>query len=161
MRTDFLFLGVRVSIASTVRRRWLIAALYAAFAALVASWWFFVDSSSPYGWILFVAWALALRFLGGRSYTHGLVPSYEGGDERERTRRYRAHYMAYTWLDLLCIPALFTVFERHSPEVMAASPSVQLLLGRLAWALLIAVYILYLTLPQAILLWTEPDMEEE
>jgi hypothetical protein len=32
---------------------------------------------------------------------------------------------------------------------------------KLVYGLLIASFILFLTLPQAILLWTEPDMEAE
>jgi hypothetical protein len=43
---------------------------------------------------------------------------------------------------------------------MAASAAVQVWLDRLPWALMIAWGILYYTLPQAILLWTEPDMED-
>jgi len=56
--------------------------------------------------------------------------------------------------------ALFAAYARYSPEARAAGPAAQLLVDRLAWTLLIAVGILYYTLPQAILLWTEPDMEQ-
>jgi hypothetical protein len=34
MKTAFVFLGIRINIASRARRRWLVALIYAAFAAL-------------------------------------------------------------------------------------------------------------------------------
>jgi hypothetical protein len=151
----------RFSVASRARRRGLVVFIYACFAVLVATWFLLGRSSSFFALALPVFFVLAAYFLGGRTYVGGLVPSYEGGDERERTRRYWANYMAYTWLDLLCVPALFAAFWRSSPEIRAADPNVQLLVGRLAWALLISAGILYYTLPQAILLWTEPDMEAQ
>jgi hypothetical protein len=40
-------------------------------------------------------------------------------------------------------------------------PAVRAFVDRLPFGLLIAAGILYYTLPQAILLWTEPDMEGE
>jgi hypothetical protein len=161
MKTEFIIGNTHFNLALRRRRRWLVAGLYAAFAALVAAWFLFGSSYSAPAVALFVLFALGARFLGGRTYSGGLVPSYEGGDERERTRRYRAHYMVYTWLDMLCVPALFVAFARDSPEARAAGPAAQLLVGRLAWALLIAVGIVYYTLPQAIILWTEPDIEEQ
>jgi hypothetical protein len=89
-----------------------------------------------------------------------VVPSFEDGDERERILRYRAHYLAYRYLDLLLVPALLAAFGRKEPWAMAASAAVRVWLDRLPWALMIAWDILYCTLPQAILLWTEPDIED-
>ena len=133
--------------------------MFASFAALVVAWVEFAGISFV-GLILVAAFSLLARFLGGRSYQGGVEPSFEGGDERERVLRYRAHYFAYSYLDLLLFPVLLAVFWRKGPEGMAASAAVRVWLNRLPWALMIAWGILYYTLPQAILLWTEPDMED-
>jgi MFS family permease len=159
VKTALTIGNIHVNIASRGRRRWLVAALYATLAAVVTAWFLLGNSYSAPTFALFVVFALGVSFMGGQHHRRGLVPSYEGGDERERTRRYKAHYKAYIWLDLMCIPALFAAFAVNSPEARHAGPAAQLLVGRLAWSLLIAAGILYYTLPQAILLWTEPDME--
>lgn len=159
MKTAFVFLGVRINIASRVRRRWLVALIYAAFAALDIAW-FWLDGKSSIGWLLFAALVFLARFIGGRTYEGGLISSYEGGDERERTRRYYANYLAYTWLDLAFFPAILAFGVLHGPDIKFANPAVHLLLERLPWGLLIGAVILYYTLPQAIVLCTEPDMEE-
>jgi hypothetical protein len=159
MRTDFRFLGAHVNIASRARRRWLVAGIYASFAALVVAWVLFAGMSFV-GLALFAAFWLMARLLGGRSYRGGVVPSFEGGDERERILRYRAHYLAYSYLDLLFFPVLLAAGGRKGPEAMAASAAVRVWLDRLPWAFMIAWGILYYTLPQAILLWTGPDIED-
>jgi hypothetical protein len=159
MKTALSIGNIHFNVATRVRRRWLVAAIYAGFAFLVAAW-FLWGSKYPLPLLALIAfYVFAGLLVGGRSNSYGLVPSYEEGDERELTRRYKAHYKAYIWLDLLCIPALFTAFAVNGPDAGHAGPAAQMLVSRLAWALLIAVGILYYTLPQAILLWTEPDME--
>jgi hypothetical protein len=40
-------------------------------------------------------------------------------------------------------------------------PKIPIPLGTLAYWFMLANFVLYLTLPQCILLWTEPDMEAE
>jgi hypothetical protein len=160
MRTDFILLGTRINIASRSRRRWLVALVYAAFALLILAWCAF-DLQSTWSWILFCAFAILARFLGGRSYDNGLLPAFEGGDERERYRRYRAGYIAYEWLDLAFFPALIALAVKINPHLVPANPAVHIFLDRLPIGLMIAVGILYYTLPQCILLWTEPDIEAE
>ena len=160
MRTDFVLYGIRINIASRSRRRWLVALLYAAFALLIVAWCAF-DVQSTWGFILFCAFGILSRFLGGRSYDDGLLPAFEGGDERERYRRYRAGYIAYEWLDLAFFPALIAAVVKMNPRLIPANAAFHLFLDRLPYGLMIAVGILYYTLPQCILLWTEPDMEAE
>jgi hypothetical protein len=160
MKTAFVFLGIRINIASRARRRWLVALIYALFAALDIAW-FSLHGNSFVGLLLFAAFATLASFLGGRSYGRGLLPPDEIGDERERTRRYRAHYLAYNWLDLACFPALGAFFFLHGPDIKHMSPAVHVLLERLPLALLGGVGILYYTLPQAILLCSEPDLEPD
>lgn len=160
MRTEFLFLGIRINIASRDRRRWLVALIYAAFAALDAAW-FWLGGSSNVGFLLLLAFAILARFMGGRSYEGGLIPSDEAGDERERTRRYRAHYLAYNWLDLALFPVVGAFIFLHGPDIKHLSLAAHLLLERLPWAFLMAVGILYYTLPQAIVPCFEPDLEPD
>ena len=160
MRTDFVLYGIRINIASRSRRRWLVALVYAAFAVLVIAWCAF-NVQSTWNFILFAVFILLSRFLGGRSYDDGLLPAFEGGDERERYRRYRAGYIAYEWLDLAFFPALIAAVVKMNPRLIPANAAAHMFLDRLPYGLLIAVGILYYTLPQCILLWTEPDLEAE
>jgi len=159
VKTELAIGNIHLNLATRARRRWVVAAFYAAFAALLAVWFLWGSTASTPGLALFLFFALGLSFIGGRSSRRGLVPPDEVGDERELLRRYRAHYLVYNWLDMLCIPAFFAAIAVNSPAVHHAGPAVQTLVGRLAWTLLMAVGILFYTLPQAILLWTEPDME--
>jgi Kef-type K+ transport system membrane component KefB len=160
VKTALTIGNLQFNVASRVRRRWVVAAIYTGFAVLVTAWFLWGSTSRLAFLALPVFYVLAGLLIGGR-HNAGLVPSYAGGDERERTRRYRAHYVAYNWLDLLSVPALFAAIAINSPAALHAGPTAQMLVSRLAWALLIAVGILYYTLPQAILLWTEPDMEAQ
>jgi hypothetical protein len=79
-------------------------------------------------------------------------------DERELHQRDRAHYLAYQGAGA-AVAMILTValFRSLFPEWFAwvTVPPDELYFG-----LLLAVAVLMMTLPQAILLWTEPDMEE-
>lgn len=161
MKTELAIGNFHLNLATRSRRRWLVRAFYAAFAALLAAWFLWGSTGSTPGLALFLFFALGLSFIGGRSSRRGLIPPDEDGDERELLRRYRAHYLVYNWLDMLCIPAFFAAVAVNTPAVHNAGPGAQILVSRLAWTLLMAVGILYYTLPQAILLWTEPDMEAQ
>jgi hypothetical protein len=161
MKTDFVLLGRRISITSRCRRRWLVALLYAGFAAMVIAWCAFYGQSTLILIILFLLSGRLAKFLGGRSYEEGLLPPFEGGDERERYRRFRVHYVAYEYLDFAFLPALIAAMFKSNPLSLPANPAVRIFLDRLPYGLLIAAGILYYTLPQTILLWTEPDMEAD
>jgi hypothetical protein len=159
MKTELDFLGQHINIASQSRRRWLVAAIYAGFAALVVSWFTFYGRSLI-GLLIFLTFAGLCRFLGGRSYRDGLLPSFVGGDERELNRRNRAHYLAYSYLDFAFLPALTAAMFKANPNNVPANPALRAFFDQLPYELLVAAAILYYTLPQAILLWTEPDMED-
>ncbi len=89
------------------------------------------------------------------------------GDEREMHRRDHAHYVAYRILlygflaVFFCYFAAIPIvryFQGFNPATVFLSVVVT---GSLRQHfLLMAVAFLYPTLPQAVLLWTEPDMEE-
>jgi hypothetical protein len=159
MKTELLFLGTHINIATQARRRRLVMLIYAGLAALVIVWFSFMWRS-PMSWLILFAYRFVARFLGGRFYEDGLVPPVDVGDERELYRRDHAYFQAYWWWDLSLIPALLSTGFRINPLPSAWDPGVVAVLRQLPFVLLIAAGILYYTLPQAILLWTEPDMEE-
>lgn len=78
-------------------------------------------------------------------------------DEREDSQRDRAHFRAYRVLSfMLGIDLLLVYFVKIGPE-LGWLPNVSIDLT-LVFALV--AFLLAMTLPQVILLWTEPDMEE-
>jgi hypothetical protein len=84
-----------------------------------------------------------------------------GGIQGERNRRYRAHSIAYQYPDLVFLPALIATEWKANPHDMLLFPALRSFFDLLPYALLVAGCILYYTLPQAILFWTEPDLEAE
>ena len=98
-------------------------------------------------------------------YSQAGVPEINN-DERELGRRDYAHFIAYRVLSVLIMLAFFIAyFER--PFSSHPTWTLWSLLGlssggahRAIFLLLQAGYILALTLPPAVILWTEPDMEE-
>jgi hypothetical protein len=165
MKTEIQLLGNRISIATRTRRRWLVGAIYAGFVALITAWFALYGSPtaavrSGTGIAIFVVFQFLGRFLGGRTFRGGLVPPAESGDERERRRRDHAYYLAYKWWDLAFIPVFLSLGLKMNPHYLTWQPALHVLADRLPWALAVGAGILYFTLPQAILLWTEPDIEE-
>ncbi len=83
-------------------------------------------------------------------------------DERELNRRNYAHFVAYRILGTLLGMAFLIDFLNSSESHILVGIGISALLAhRLIQVFLQAGYILFLTLPAAILLWTEPDMETE
>jgi len=84
-------------------------------------------------------------------------------DEREMRRRDGAHEVAYRRLGMVVITAFLVAYFKNAALPLLLKdgtvlPSV--FFDQLIYGLLIVAFILFLSLPQAILLWTEPDMEE-
>ena len=189
MRAELVLMGRRVDMARQARRRGLVVAIYAGFAALMVGSWF-LDHWRTTGVYLIVGTVLANRlFLGGQSFG-GLIKPFSGkpprrtpelssifplqlrfgfylpapddsefrNDERETHQRDRAHYLAYTPLSLgLCVLWLASSWSLHVPRLVAWIPMERELLVP---GLIQVLVVMFLTLPQAILLWTEPDLEE-
>jgi hypothetical protein len=83
-------------------------------------------------------------------------------DERELSQRDHAHFLAYRVVGGLVILAFLFEFmargsARHKLSSLGISDTV---VHQTIYLVLQAGYILTLTLPPAVLLWTEPDMEE-
>jgi hypothetical protein len=181
-------MGKRVDMAPRTRRRALVALIYAGLAALMAGFWF-VDRWSDTGYYLVLATFVINRFfLGGYNFG-GLIKPFSGkpprrsdapppfvllalrvyrpergeseyrSDERELSQRDRAHYYAYQALVIaLCVLWVLTSWNTFRPRLLAW---VLGSLSMLIYGVVLAAIVVALTLPQAILLWSEPDMEAE
>ena len=188
MNAELILLGKHVSMAQRSRRRIVVALIYCLLASLLivsyifGAWRVF----SPYViWAVIFACRL---FLGGYA-AGGLVKPFNGkgakpfempshllalqlrvypavpgaggegyrSDERELSQRDRAHYRAYQVLGVSLIVPWFICSVFGDPKLFGLSAAT---INHLCAILLLAVLALFLTLPQAILLWTEPDMED-
>jgi len=156
MKTEFVLMGKQFKVASRRSRRHLVVLIYVAFAALIVAYFFGYANL-----LLLAAFSITVSILGGRGREGGLIPPVHAGDEREKSRRDHAYFLAYWWLDLLLMPALFALAVKWGYHPAVWSPAFREFVDHLRVAPFIAAAgVLYYTLPQAILLWTEPDMEE-
>jgi hypothetical protein len=115
MKTELVVLGKRVSVASRSRRRWLVALVYAAFAALIVAWASFNAAARAWCGIFGVVVLLMfLAIVGDRD---------EPADERENGRRQHAYFVAYgqlAWMFILCPFANY--FRGPNPITPLAGP---------------------------------------
>ncbi len=162
MNTDYSVGRLRLHFESRARRRRFVVLFYALLAVFYVSYivqgmdwlgkhapWFVCGLG-----ILFVALMIVFSWLTDDMRTRG--------DERETHRREHAYSRAYRALAYFLLAALFaSFFSGRNPITPLPSPAPQAFLKQLPQILLIATYILYFTLPQAVFLWTEPDMEVE
>lgn len=153
MNTQVVFLGKRINMAPRVHRRWLVVATYAAFAAfIVAVFWF--SRSVFYTWCLIAVVAVSIMV------SHLVGRPNQATDERESYRWDHATARAYPWIGNCLVLALLTT-QLHGKVTEAAHPALFATFQQLPYSVLMAAGVLYITLPQAILLWTEPDIEDE
>jgi hypothetical protein len=190
MRAELVLLGRRVDMAQRARRRALVVLIYAGLAALFVGMWF-ADHWHSTGTYVFWAAMLACRLFLGGYYSGGLIKPFTGkgprssamatplqllqlrlyrtlpdedgrayqNDERELHQRDRAHYQAYQVVGIAVVVAWIVAYMGMlKPVWLAWIPMTpyQMFYGSTLVTLMI-----FLTLPQCILLWTEPDMEEE
>ena len=159
MKTEFAVLGKHISVASRSRRRWLVALTYSGLVALIVAWLFANAKMDTWWRLIFgvfcVAFILTFLLIAGSSD--------DPADEREKLRREYAYFVAYRLLGgmiLLLLLAFFASFRGPNsiapwvgPVLLMQSPSMVMLLT--------AAGALYITLPQAILMWTEPDIDAD
>jgi thiosulfate reductase cytochrome b subunit len=187
MKAELVLMGKRVDMAPQARRRALVILIYATLAMLMIGL-FLADRWRTTGYYLVFATMLINRlFLGGYDFG-GLIKPFNGkgprrveqpppflllalrvynplpttnayrSDERELQQRDRAHYTAYKAVIFLLMPLwLLSQWATFTPRLLARIPVSPSLL---IYGLVLASIIVALTLPQSILLWTEPDMEE-
>jgi hypothetical protein len=82
-------------------------------------------------------------------------------DERELHRRDSVHWVAYRCLGGVLLMILFiAMLQNDPPPMMKHFPAIlSSAFERPLYGLILAAFLLFTSLPQAILLWTEPDME--
>jgi hypothetical protein len=162
MKTEPVLLGKHLVMANRARRRLLVAVVYTWIALCIVVWFYFY-AISLYGYAKVLAsWCLFLAFVPFIVFWALTGDMLAHGDEREMHQRDHAHFMAYRFLGSVTVAALFAAFQTGPhPIIPAPGPLLRAILGQLPTAVLIAALLLYLTLPQAILLWTEPDIEKD
>jgi hypothetical protein len=165
MNTEYSIGNLRFRFESRARRRWLVVFFYALLAALdLACVNNRIHPPPSYltAWIvsglaiLVVALLIVLSWLGG--------PWRMRDDERETHRREHAFARAYRVLGVFIMAEFLAVvglFPEPSPITPLLPPVVRAFLIQLPLFLLFAIIFLYVSLPPAILLWSEPDMEAE
>jgi DNA-binding transcriptional regulator of glucitol operon len=179
MKTDLLLLGKRIRMASRTRRRWLVVMVYAGLAAMMTGAWFLDHWNVSCIWLVSSGFVVSWLFLGGFG-TGGLVKVFcepdqksksmpprrssptqkmpeSMNDERELHQRDRAFLQAYHLFAGIAVFFPMYASPRFLERIihLSADQIVYVFYGEL-----MAAPILLFTLPQSILLWTEPDMEE-
>lgn len=159
MNPDYVVGNVRIHFASQKRRRRFVVLVFTVLGLLDLAAFVYPTRDAVSAWTLagcmFVVVVLIVVFTG----VVGDINSR--GDERENNRRDHAHYLAYYRLGSGLVATLICGSIVHSNQITAHfSPALRSHLEHLPTVMLVGTGILYMTLPQAILLWTEPDMEE-
>jgi len=190
VRAELVLMGRRVDMSRRERRRALVVGIYAVFAALIVGLWFVDQWRSTGTYIYWAAMLACWLFLGGY-YSGGLVKPFTGkvprrsystpsllllklrmypamaadddhdyrNDERELHQRDRAHYQAYQAIAVVAVTVWVVAYVgMEKPHWMAAIPMTPF---QMFYGLTLVTLMLIFTLPQCILLWTEPDMEAE
>lgn len=167
-------------------RRRLVVSAYALLALLVLAGWLLDRFHTTGVYVYFTAYIISYFVFGGYGPS-GLIKPFNGkgprvqpmpsslvelqlrvtgalenpgpdeyrNDERELARRDRVHYQAYQGICvLLALIWFLAMWELHPPHFIPAG-----LLPVLLYLLALPGVLLAITLPQAILLWTEPDVE--
>lgn len=162
MNTEYSVGNFRIRFESRARRRWLVGLVYAILAVYDLAWvpvqgraWL-VDRAAWLAWgllILIVALMIVFTWLTDDMRREG--------DERETHRREHAYARAYRVQGSFVVAAFLAscLIQGPNPITPHLPPVARAYLLQLPLVLLTATGIVYITLPQAILLWTEPDME--
>jgi len=159
MNTEYAIGKIRIPFASQARRRWFVGLFYAAEAVVCLAWCSFNNPKEAIdAWILSGCMFLLVGMLIIFTGIAGDMRSR--GDEREMHRRDHAHYLAYRALTYVVLGA-FLAGAFRGPNTLRTLNAAAVRVGMVQWpqVLLMAVFLLYISLPQAILLWTEPDMD--
>lgn len=166
MNTELVVGNFRIHFESRSRRRWFVALCYAVFVASDLAWCLLNPkinrSAGPEqatgAWIIAGCMFLSVVLL---MFLTGLGGDLRArGDEREMHRRMHSISRAYPLVGFGIMASVFA----SSFAIPTAGPmplALREFLEQLTFILLMATFFVYVTLPQAILLWTEPDMDPE
>lgn len=189
MNAELVLFGRRVDMARRGRRRTLVVAVYSALAVLMAVLWYFTHWRGTGAYVFWGAMLACKLFFGGY-YRGGLVKPFQykrpvnadvpppmlalklrvyqpviqsdedalRSDERELHQRDHAHYQAYQWIGMCVVVPWFVAYLRMLRPTLV--PLHGAAVDEFYFGLALIGMMLFLTLPQAILLWTEPDMVE-
>lgn len=158
MNTEYTIGNFRIHFESQVRRRWFVALVYSVMAVFLLAGLFLSHKNVNGAWItagcdiLFIALWMIFSWIAGDPRARD--------DEREVHRRDHAHFMAYRIFSFFLLGGVIA-FSFRGPNPIAQLFPLALMgfFTQLPYVLLLAAALLYITLPQAILLWTEPDMD--
>ncbi len=147
-------MGRGINLAPRKHRRWLVAAVYLGFAVWIMGWF----SGPP----LIALLSAVVGFISLLILVAVAGSGYENGDEREIHRRDHAFFVTHKYLGAAPFLMMLAI-SVTSPESVRifGGPELQALVQRVSYGMLYGFMIVYSTLPQAILLWTEADMEEQ
>ena len=162
MNTEYAVGNIRIRFESRARRRWFVALVYTVLAVFFLGVLLLNKEEAAGAWIrvgcgiLFVGLFVVFTWIAGDMRRRG--------DEREMRRRDHAHFMAYRVFAYPLVGsvliALFAGYFGGPNLIMTLAPlALRGFLMQLPNVLVMATVLLYATLPQAILLWTEPDMD--
>lgn len=187
MRAELVLLGRRFDMAPRARRRALVIAIYAVLGIFIAVLWYSTHLRGLGSYIIFAAIFACRYFLGGYS-RGGLIKPFQysaprndqmtppllalklhlykpvlqaddrgsRNDEREVHQRDHAHYLAYQAVSVVILIIVLIASLRLSRLNLIP---VSIAPDELYYGLGLIAIVLLVTLPQVILLWTEPDME--
>lgn len=156
MNTQLAFVGRRINMATRTHRRWLVALIYLISTVLIVAWaWFSRHGAS------FAAAGCVIAFVGllYLPILHLVGEAREATDEREKHRWDQARARAYPCLGYALLLAVLTWPLHANKASTALHPELHGILQQIPYGILMAAGVIYMTLPQAILLWTEPDMD--
>ncbi len=161
MNTEYAVGKIHIRFESRARRRWFVALFYAVLAAWVLAALFLNGEETTGAWTVIGCATLAVALLLFFGSITGDMNAR--GDEREMRRREHAHFRAYRILGIFMTGVFISYFSfvGHNSITLRMPAALRGSLMRLPFALFIAFVSLYVSLPQAILLWTEPDMDSE
>jgi len=182
-----MLMGKRLDMAPQSNRRTLVVLIYAGVALTMTGLWFLDRWRITGVYMIFATIAVNRLLLGGYNFG-GLIKPFSGkaprrkadpppflalglrlygpepeeneycNDERETQQRDRAHYTAYQGLASgLAAIWLIADWQANAPRLLMwlpGGPAIYL------YGLVLGLVVISQTLPQAILLWTEPDMAE-
>src|SRR5512135_837508 len=159
MNTDYAVGKLRVRFESRARRRRFVTLVYCVLAVFLLAG-LFLSHKNPIGaWItagcgiVYIALWIIFSWLAGDPGT--------GGDEREVHRRDHAHFRAYRIFSFFLLGgAIAFSFRGPNPIALLLPTALRGYFTQSPYLSPFAPPLIYTTLPAAILLWTEPDMEQ-
>jgi hypothetical protein len=187
MKAELLILGKRVDMAPRIHRQTMVILIYAGLAALMTAFWLLDRWRASGVYMIFATILINRLFFGGYNYG-GLIKPFNSraprtridpppflvlglrlyrpepeerdyrNDERELAQRDRAHYRSYQAISIVLVVVWFICSLRLTmPRLTSFLPFSA---DALLYGLTLAATVTALTLPQAILLCTEPDMPD-